>query len=130
MYSDYTPLVNIIGIHFQVRDDYMNLKSDAYTDNKGFCEDLTEGKFSFPIIHAIRSDLSNRQLLNIVSQKPTAIEVKKYALEIIKKSGSFDYVEEFLHKKEAEALAEIKRLGGNVLLEKIIEALGVSSSKN
>lgn len=24
---DYTPLVNKIGIHFQVRDDYMNLQS-------------------------------------------------------------------------------------------------------
>ena len=27
--SDYTPLVNIIGIHFQVRDDYMNLQSTS-----------------------------------------------------------------------------------------------------
>lgn len=126
---DYTPLVNIIGIHFQVRDDYMNLQSSVYTDNKGFCEDLTEGKFSFPIIHAIRSDLSNRQLLNIVSQKPTAIEVKKYALEIIKRCGSFTYTEEFLRVKEEEVLSEIKRLGGNPLLEKYFEQIGVSAAK-
>lgn len=26
--SDYTHLVNIIGIFYQVRDDYMNLQSD------------------------------------------------------------------------------------------------------
>ncbi|KAI9355572.1 geranylgeranyl pyrophosphate synthase [Pilaira anomala] len=126
---DYTPLVNMIGIHFQVRDDYMNLKSDAYTENKGFCEDLTEGKFSFPIIHAIRSDLTNRQLLNIISQKPTAIEIKKYALEIIKRAGSFTYVENFLRNKETEAMTEIKRLGGNPLLEKYIATLGLDASK-
>lgn len=26
--SDYVPLVNLIGIYFQIRDDYMNLQSD------------------------------------------------------------------------------------------------------
>lgn len=35
-----------------------------YTHNKGFAEDLTEGKFSFPIVHAVRSDMSNRQVLS------------------------------------------------------------------
>lgn len=35
-----------------------------YTDNKGFCEDLTEGKFSFPIVHSVRADTSNRQILS------------------------------------------------------------------
>lgn len=73
--------------------------------------------------------MSNRQLLNIVSQKPTAIEIKKYALEIIKRAGSFTYVEEFLINKEAEAMAEIKRLGGNPLLEKYIETLGLGAGK-
>lgn len=49
------PLVNLIGLLFQIRDDYMNLQSGDYAENKGYCEDLTEGKFSFPIIHSIRS---------------------------------------------------------------------------
>jgi geranylgeranyl diphosphate synthase type 3 len=87
---------------------------------------LTEGKFSFPIIHSIRKDLTNRQLLNIVGQKPTNIEVKKYALEIIRKTGSFDYVRSFLEKKEKEMLNEIERLGGNPLLEKYIQTIQVA----
>ena len=37
-----------------MRDDYANLKLDEYANNKSFAEDLTEGKFNFPIIHAIR----------------------------------------------------------------------------
>ncbi|KAI8978428.1 geranylgeranyl pyrophosphate synthase [Pilobolus umbonatus] len=122
---DYTSIVNMIGIYFQVRDDYMNLLPTNSTHNKGFCEDLTEGKFSFPIIHAIRADTSNRQLLNIVSQKPTAIEVKQYALEIIKKTGSFEYVRGVLKGKENMILEEVRRLGGNPLLEKLVESLHI-----
>jgi geranylgeranyl diphosphate synthase type 3 len=80
---------------------------------------------SFPIIHTIRADTSNRQLINIISQKPTSIEVKRYALDIIKRTGSFDYVYGFLKRKDMEARGEIKRLGGNVLLEKLLDALTV-----
>jgi len=42
----------------------MNLQSTEYADNKGFCEDLTEGKFSFPVVHGVRADPSNRQILS------------------------------------------------------------------
>ena len=37
-----------------------------YRANKSYCEDLTEGKFSFPIIHAIRADFSDTSLLSIL----------------------------------------------------------------
>ncbi|KAI4139749.1 MAG: hypothetical protein LQ340_007968, partial [Diploschistes diacapsis] len=78
--KDFVPLVNLLGITYQIRDDYLNLWSATYADNKGLCEDLTEGKFSFPIIHAVRADVGNRQLLNILKQKPTDPEVKRYAV--------------------------------------------------
>lgn len=35
-----------------------------YADNKGYCEDFSEGKFSFPIVHSIRADTTNRQILS------------------------------------------------------------------
>lgn len=49
--EDYTELVNLMAIYFQVRDDLINLANTKYHKHKSFCEDLTEGKFSFPIIH-------------------------------------------------------------------------------
>jgi geranylgeranyl diphosphate synthase type 3 len=61
---DYVPLVNLIGILFQIRDDYQNLQDTQYTNNKGLCEDITEGKFSFPIVHAILSRPDDRQLIS------------------------------------------------------------------
>ncbi|KAL8826816.1 MAG: hypothetical protein Q9170_007257, partial [Blastenia crenularia] len=74
--TDYIPLVSIIGLLFQIRDDYLNLESETYTSNKGLCEDLTEGKFSFPIIHAIRKEPANKQLINILRMKTSDEEVK------------------------------------------------------
>ncbi|OAA33361.1 geranylgeranyl diphosphate synthase [Moelleriella libera RCEF 2490] len=88
---DCVPLVNLVGLIFQIRDDYMNLSSAEYTDNKGLCEDLTEGKFSFPVIHSIRANPANMQLINILKQKTTDIQVKRYAVSYMESTGSFDY---------------------------------------
>lgn len=54
--SAFMNLVNSMSLYFQIRDDYVNLASEEYMKKKDFCEDLTEGKFSFPIIHCIRND--------------------------------------------------------------------------
>ena len=37
---------------------------EQYAENKSFAEDLTEGKFSFPVIHAIRSNEKDLTLLS------------------------------------------------------------------
>ncbi|KAI7877344.1 geranylgeranyl pyrophosphate synthase [Lichtheimia hyalospora FSU 10163] len=123
--QDYTGLVSKIGIHFQVRDDYMNLQSQQYADNKGFCEDLTEGKFSFPIIHSIRTDPNNRQLLNILKKRSDSLEIKQYALQLLERTGTFDYCRKFLANIEVEARKEIEQLGGNAKLEKIMDMLSI-----
>ncbi|TQS34514.1 hypothetical protein Golomagni_05099 [Golovinomyces magnicellulatus] len=88
---DCIPLVNLIGVIFQIRDDYQNLSSQEYSENKGLCEDLTEGKFSFPIIHSIRSRPKNMQLLNILKQKTNDEQVKRYALSYMERTHSFEY---------------------------------------
>lgn len=88
----------------------MNLYSTEYTSNKGECEDLTEGKFSFPIIHSIRSNTSNRQLINILKQKTKDSEVKKYAVKYMESTGSFDYCRVVLRELKAQAVALIKDL--------------------
>lgn len=88
---DCVPLVNIIGLIFQIADDYQNLFSKEYTANKGMCEDLTEGKFSFPVIHSIRSNPTNLQLLNILKQKTSNEEIKRYAVAYMESTKSFEY---------------------------------------
>ena len=104
------PLVNLMGLIFQICDDYLNLSSSTYTKNKGLCEDLTEGKFSFPVIHSIRSDPSNLQLINILKQKTTDDQVKRYAVKYMEGTGSFEYTRRVIRDLKAKAYGLIEDL--------------------
>lgn len=121
--KDFSRCLRLLGLHFQIRDDYANLKSEVYADNKSFAEDLTEGKFSFPIIHSIRTTPGNNQLSNILRQRTEDLDLKKFAIQCVEKSGSFEYTRQVLLKLEAELLAEITTLGGNPILVKVVEKL-------
>jgi geranylgeranyl pyrophosphate synthase len=105
------PLVDLLGIIFQIRDDYQNLQSDQYAKNKGFGEDITEGKFSYPIVHSIQSSSGSSgagsdrslQLLNILRQKTEDEAVKRYAIRILEQTGSFEYTRQKLRELTARA---------------------------
>lgn len=120
---NFVPLVNKLAVLFQILDDYLNLHSAKYHTNKSFCEDLTEGKFSFPVIHCIVTGGSDSRLLNIVRQKPTDHNIKAYALEVMKETNSFEYTKKVLKQAEQECLAMIAELGGNVGVTMIVKAL-------
>ena len=104
--------MNIIGIIFQIQDDYQNLSSPEYSHNKGLCEDLTEGKFSFPIIHSIRANPENLQLLNILKQKTDDEQVKKYAVSYMEGTGSFEYCRKVLNTLTERARKLVDELDG------------------
>ena len=99
-----------MGIIFQIRDDYQNLSSPEYSHNKGLCEDLTEGKFSFPIIHSIRANPGNMQLINILKQKPEDEQVKKYAVTYMEGTGSFEYCRKVLATLTERARSLVEEL--------------------
>ncbi|WVQ76939.1 hypothetical protein IAR50_006618 [Cryptococcus sp. DSM 104548] len=124
--ANYVPLVNLISIWFQIRDDYMNLSSAEYENNKGYCEDLTEGKFSFPIIHGIRADPTNRQILNVLQKKTTLPSLKYHVVTYLQNTTrSFEYTRSVLRSLEGQILEEIKELGGNEMLEGVVAALSL-----
>ncbi|PAV65788.1 hypothetical protein WR25_00962 isoform B [Diploscapter pachys] len=50
---DFNKIIKLLALFFQIRDDLMNLTSEDMAKQKTFAEDLTEGKFSFPIIHSL-----------------------------------------------------------------------------
>ncbi|OQE38676.1 hypothetical protein PENCOP_c008G05124 [Penicillium coprophilum] len=127
---DLVPLVRLFGIIFQVCDDYLNLKSPSYLQKKGLCEDLTEGKFSFPIIHSIRSNPSNRRLINILKQKPRDDDIKRYAVAYMETTNTFEYTRDFVGSLKAEALEMIESiekqgLGENLAIRKLLARLSV-----
>ncbi|OKL57729.1 hypothetical protein UA08_07231 [Talaromyces atroroseus] len=127
---DFVPLVRLLGIIFQICDDYLNLQSTAYTDNKGLCEDLTEGKFSFPIIHSIRKNPGNRQLINILKQKPREDDLKRYALSYMEGTDSFNYTRGVVNKLKEEAFnmihcLEKQDLEENMAIRKLLARISL-----
>ncbi|KAJ7450209.1 isoprenoid synthase domain-containing protein [Mycena latifolia] len=123
---DYVPLMNLIGLFYQIRDDLMNLQSPVYSSTKGFAEDLSEGKFSFPIIHAMRADPENHEILDVLQKRPATPTLKIRTIEYLREhTKSFEYTVSVLDKIEAQVRAEVARLGGNAALEKIVDALHV-----
>jgi len=125
---DFIQLVNLLGLYFQIRDDYINLKSDDYAKNKSFAEDLTEGKFSFPIIFAIRANLDDHRLLNILKQHTEEESVKRHAIDYMERVGAFEYTRAVLSQMNAQIREQITQFGGNELLMQLLEFL--EKSKN
>eukprot|EP00124_Ichthyophonus_hoferi_P004719 Ihof_evm2s558 gene=Ihof_evmTU2s558 len=118
--SDLMPLLDNLGLYFQIRDDYVNLVDSEYMKGKTFCEDISEGKFSFPIIHSILSDTSNRQVLSILRQRTHDEHIKQFVVDYMITVGSLDYTQEYLEQLANELCSQIASFGGNADLETLI----------
>ncbi|CAL8106645.1 unnamed protein product [Orchesella dallaii] len=127
--SDLQNLVSMLGLYFQIRDDYANLMLAEYCENKSFCEDLTEGKFSFPVIHAIHSHPEDNQIQCILKQRTKNLDLKKYFVSLLDKFGSLKYTETALGQLEQELRDETAVLGGNPYLMALMDELTASIPK-
>ena len=82
------------------------------SETKGYCEDFTEGKFSFPIIHAIRqSPTANNEILNILKSKVEDATIKEHAVRYMQDvTRTFDYTKERLSSLHADARCAMEDL--------------------
>ena len=60
---------------------------------------------------------------DILRQRTRDVEVKKYCITLLDKFGSFEYTRETLNQLDHDAREEIDSLGGNRLLEAILDEL-------
>jgi geranylgeranyl diphosphate synthase type 3 len=79
--GNFNSLLNEFGILFQILDDFLNLNSKSFHKKKGFCEDLSEGKFSYPIIDGIEKELNNNNKTNSGSESIIQNILKKKTSE-------------------------------------------------
>ncbi|KAJ5065742.1 isoprenoid synthase domain-containing protein [Bipolaris maydis] len=133
--ADVEDLVSLIGIQYQIRDDYQNLCSKDYTEKRGFCQDLDEGKFSFPLIHALSVQSERTQLLRELLQRRRdaghlSYEQKNLLLKQLDRTGSMSYTRETLKRLEGEVYKGVKKIEDatkteNLILRALLQRLEV-----
>jgi geranylgeranyl diphosphate synthase type 3 len=120
---NFDKLCQLLSLLFQIRDDYCNLISKEYESAKSYCEDLTEGKFSFPILHAVNIRETDTRIIHILKQRTQDIELKRYCLQLLHEFGSIEYTRQTCDDLAKQVYDEIDNLGGNNYLENIIHSL-------
>ncbi|KAJ7799916.1 isoprenoid synthase domain-containing protein, partial [Mycena olivaceomarginata] len=125
---DYVALVDLIGVHYQIRDDYMNLQSPDYSANKGFTEDIKEGKFSFLIIHGCMGTWAEKSVFSlradVLKTRPATLTLKTQVIGYLEhQTKSFDYTVAVLDALEVEINKKILNFEGNAELSEIVKGL-------
>lgn len=111
----------IMGRFFQIRDDYQNLASADYAKQKGFAEDLDEGKYSFTLIHCIQTLESDAKfagdqmqlrafLMKRRSEGKLIHEAKREVLATMQKTKSLEYTHGVLRELYGQLKKEVGRL--------------------
>lgn len=110
------------GIYTQYRMDYKNLFDSLDNSLNNFASNITEGKFTFPLIHAVQTT-NNDEVYEIVKRKPRNLETKQKCVNILKEIGSQEHclsVLKALHQKLCE---EAKKIGANPYMEMALEQM-------
>ncbi|GBL50768.1 hypothetical_protein [Candidozyma auris] len=128
------PFSNLLGIIYQIRDDYMNLVDDRYSEMKGVRgEDLAEGKLSLPILFALQTAPCNSPLHTALFDYGSAKERLENSDKVVQ---ALDYMRnetealmltyKLLKEYVAKALAYLKEAGApsDALLVGVITHLG------
>lgn len=81
------------GLAFQIQDDLLNLVGTDEAKKKDFRSDITEGKRTLVVVHALQhaAPAARERLIGILSSKERDPEVLAEAVAIMEEAGSIDY---------------------------------------
>ena len=85
------------GLAFQIQDDLLNLVGKTESTKKGFRDDITEGKRTLVVVHALQNleNADREELVDILSSHAKEPEVLDRAVELMNKAGSIDYARNY-----------------------------------
>ena len=112
-------LVEVLGVYFQVLDDLLNICCDEYHTSKTFFEDITEGKFSFPIVHCIHQSLAqgvpllDTPIYHHVCSRPTEHRAKVACVQLLHQAGSLEATRDRVERLAADISNRLACLGGS-----------------
>ena len=79
------------GLAFQIQDDLLNLIGGEESKKKDFRNDITEGKRTMVVVHALQNSPQRDRLVEILSSKEKDPAVLQEAVDIMNASGSIEY---------------------------------------
>ena len=85
------------GLAFQIQDDLLNLIGKTESTKKGFRDDITEGKRTLVVVHALQNlgDADHARLVEILSSHTKDPAELDEAVAIMNKSRSIDYARNY-----------------------------------
>ncbi|GKZ79838.1 geranylgeranyl pyrophosphate synthase [Aspergillus niger] len=112
--TDLSDLMISLGQYFQARDDYINLASTKYQEQKGFAQDLDEGKLSLPLIHLLTQSPNAALIENIQQERARngklPADLKQLILNEMRDQKILQLTEETLNGLEAKVFRHLERL--------------------
>lgn len=99
------------GLAFQLQDDLLNLVGDKESVAKDFRCDITEGKRTLMVVHALANPQVSDELRGILSAHTTDSELLARAVELMEQAGSIAHARELslkLVREAKEALAPVE----------------------
>lgn len=106
------------GLAFQIQDDLLNIEGDPAVVGKDFCSDITEGKRTLMVVHALQNSADRGRLVDILSAKTTDADTLREAVAIMRASGSIDYARAY-----AEDLT-------NIAKDRLVGLIGPSPARS
>lgn len=106
------------GLAFQIQDDLLNLIGSEESTQKDFRNDITEGKRTLVVVHALQNSPHKQRLIDILSSREKDQKVLAEAVQIMEESGSLDYARVY-----AENLTSIAK-------NRLLEVVGPSQARN
>ena len=83
------------GLAFQIQDDLLNLIGSEESTKKDFRSDITEGKRTLMVVHALKHSSKRERLIEILSSKEKDPTVLAEAVDIMTESGSIEYARNY-----------------------------------
>ncbi len=97
------------GLAFQIQDDLLNLVGSEESTQKDFRSDVTEGKRTLVVVHALQnaSEADRARLVEILSAKEKDQEVLAEAVSIMEAAGSVDFARNYAQELTDKAKARL-----------------------
>jgi octaprenyl-diphosphate synthase len=99
-----------LGTAYQLIDDVLDYKSDPATRGKNLGDDLSEGKPTLPLLHALRHGNDEQRALIRLAIEQGGLAQLGPIVDAIENTGGLDYAVSFAQRETTQALEALKAL--------------------